>query len=342
MRPGRHLVAILYATLAIALPVDAAGPPVTWTPTTPGPALYSHSMAFAPSTCRVVAFGGGRADPGSNDGTWLFDPIKPSWTLVAPPKRGAPASRAHTRMAWDPGLGRLVMFGGRTNTTDLQDTWAFDPVGRTWSPLVTSCRRGTVCPPARNSHGMVWSSVIRRIIVFGGATGETARNDLWAFDGKAWSQLKTTGAPTPRYYFGMAEDVASGKIILLGGVADYTGLTDTWILDPARLTWTKARGTVVPEPSTGVGMAWVPSVGAVVATGGAIAGSCSTGARTSWAFDVASEAWTQLQTTGGPPTPRVNAFLVTDTCRGSAVLYGMPGNQIVPLPKETDYTWILK
>jgi hypothetical protein len=52
--------------------------------------------------------------------------------------------------------------------------------------------------------------------------------------------------------------------------------------------------------------------------------------------------WTQLQTTGGPPTPRVNAYLATDTCRGSAVLYGMPGNQIVPLPKETDYTWVLK
>jgi hypothetical protein len=246
-------------------------------------------------------------------------------------------------MAWDPVGGRLVMFGGRNGATDFQDTWAFDPAGRTWSPLVTSCRRGTICPPARSAHGMVWSSVLRKILMFGGQTGETARNDLWAFDGKAWSQLKTTGAPSPRYYFGMAEDAASGRIILLGGVAaDYQGLTDTWILDPARLTWTKARGTVVPEPSTGMGMAWVPSVGAVVAAGGAVAPSCSTGAKNAWAFDVASETWRQLQTTGGPPTPRVNAYLVTDSCRSSAVFYGMPGNQIVPLPKETDYTWILK
>jgi hypothetical protein len=355
MRPGRHLAAILTATLAIALPVDAAVPPATWTPTTAGPTLSFHSMAFAPSTCSVVAFGGARVeggpdgstlvvDPGKS--TWLFDPGKGSWTSVALPRRGAPPTRFHARMAWDPGLGRLVMFGGRTSTTDLQDTWAFDPVGRAWSPLVTSCRRGTICPPARNSHGMVWSSVLRRILMFGGETGEMARNDLWAFNGRAWSQLKTTGAPSPRYYFGMAEDAASGKIVLLGGIDDDNGLTDgltdTWILDPARLTWTKARGSVVPEPSNGLGMAWVPSIGAVVATGGAVAPSCSTGARTSWAFDVASETWTQLQTTGGPPTPRVNAYLVTDTCRGSAVFYGMPGNQIVPLPKETDYTWILK
>jgi hypothetical protein len=343
MRPGRHLAAILYATLAIALPVDAAVPPATWTPTTPGPPLYFHSMAFAPSTCSAVAFGGSRADTGLNASTWIFDPGKGSWTSIALPRRGAPVSRAHARMAWHPGLGRLVMFGGRTNASSLQDTWAFDPAGRTWSPLVTSCRRGTACPPARSSHGMVWSSVLRKILVFGGETGETALNDLWAFDGVTWSQLKTTGAPSPRFYFGMSEDAASGKIILLGGVSvDYQGLTDTWILDPARLTWTKARGTVVPEPSNGVGMAWVPSVGAVVATGGAVGSSCSTGAKTSWAFDVASETWTQLQTTGGPPTPRVNAFLVTDTCRGSGIFYGMPGNQIVPLPKETDYTWILK
>jgi hypothetical protein len=343
MRPGRHLLAILYATLAVALPVDAAVPPATWTPTTPGPPLYFHSMAFAPSTCSVVAFGGSRADTGQNGSTWLFDPGKGSWTSIALPKRGAPVSRAHARMAWDPVGGRLVMFGGRNGATDFQDTWAFDPAGRTWSPLVTSCRRGTVCPPARSAHGMVWSSVLRKILMFGGQTGETARNDLWAFDGKTWTQLKTTGAPSPRHYFGMAEDAASGRIILLGGVAaDYQGLTDTWILDPARLTWTKARGTVVPEPSTGMGMAWVPSVGAVVAAGGAVAPSCSTGAKNAWAFDVASETWRQLQTTGGPPTPRVNAYLVTDSCRSSAVFYGMPGNQIVPLPKETDYTWILK
>lgn len=344
MRPGTHLLAAVCAVLAIALPVDAAviPPSATWTRASKGPALYFEGTGFAATTCSVVAFGGADAVTGQNRATWIYDPGKDAWTSIALPRRGAPASRAHARLAWDPVHSRLVMFGGREGSTDLQDTWAFDPVRRTWSPLVTSCRRGTVCPPPRDSHGMVWSSVLRRILVFGGQSGETERNDLWAFDGTAWTQLKTAGAPSPRYYFGMAEDAATGRIVLLGGVADNQGLSDTWILDPATLTWSKARGATVPEPSSGMGMAWVQSVGAVVATGGAVAGNCSVGATTSWAFDMPSETWFQVRMTGGPPTPRGSAYLTGDTCRGSAVFMGLPRGMVVPLAPETDYTWILE
>jgi hypothetical protein len=351
MRPGRHLLMVVCATLAVALPVDAAvaPPTATWTPASPGPALYFEGTGFAASTCSVVAFGGADAVSGTNRSTWIYDPGDDAWSAVPPARRGTPAPRAHPRLAWDPVRARLVMFGGlgasrgAAGRGELADTWAFDPSAGTWSPLVTKCRKGGLCPPARHAHGMVWSSVLQRILVFGGISGDTARNDLWAFDGTAWTRLHATGAPSPRQYFGMAEDAATGQVVVLGGVgAGYEALSDTWILDPATLAWREARGTAVPAPSNGVGMAWVPAIGAVVATGGATAGDCTTGAEGAWAFDIAAEAWVPITTQGGPPAPRVSAHLVGDTCRGSAVFLGLPGNSIVPLPAETDYTWILE
>lgn len=361
MRPALLLCTLLCAALALAAPVDRASgaampvggagdaavsamdTTIRWTATTPGPALHGEAVAFAPSACSLVAFGGGIAPDGWNRGTWLFEPAKGTWTSVALSRKASPAWRDHARMAWDPVRGRLVMFGGRAFDTDLRDTWAFDAVKRAWSPLVTSCRRGTACPPARDSHGMVWSSVLGQVVVFGGASGEVDLTDTWAFDGTAWKQLATVNAPPARHYFGMAEDPATGRIVVHGGLSsDLTTFTDTWILDPRTLTWSKAKGAVVPEPTTGVGMSYIESVGAIVLAGGAIATSCSTGASTSWAFDMSRETWVQLQADGVTPTPRVGAFLVADTCAGNGVLIGLPRNMIDPLPPETDYAWILE
>lgn len=314
----------------------------TWTASAAGPLVYWQAAAFAPTTCRLVAFGGsaGYTIP---DSTWLFDPVAASWTTLARAKGAAwPSVRAHAMMAWHPTLQRIVLFGG-ANVTTYQDTWAFNPTTRTWTPVITNCKRG-VCPPARWGAGMVWSTAIQKLVLFGGTNNGTfeLKNDVWTY-GTSWVKATTRGTPPPgRFLFGMAEDAATGLIVVYGGAGapSLTGLNDTWLLDPRTMTWTKVTTSTTPPGHGEVAMGWSPGVGAVVLTGGSDVRALTVPNPGTWAFDMAARNWVQLSTTGGPPSPRKNATLTTDTCHGTAVLFGGE-TEVMPL-SVTDRTWILR
>ena len=88
-----------------------------------------QAMAFA-GNGKVLLFGGwqDRRDRIFGD-TWLFDGAKGTWTAVAPaPGQRTPPNRYIHAVA-RAGLGRIVLFGGNTQT---QDTWEFDTRTRLW------------------------------------------------------------------------------------------------------------------------------------------------------------------------------------------------------------------
>lgn len=331
----------------------------TWTRAADGPPIIWEATAFATSTCSLVSFGGLNLPTA----TRVFDPAAGTWTSVPTPRRG-PAARAHARMAWDPVGGRIVMFGGRSNAGSLQDTWAFDPVAKTWARLLRPCHRGGRCalPPARHAHGMVWSSAIGRIVMFGGErtdgrTGADAElNDVWTFDGTTWQQMATNGGPSPRYLFGMAEDAATGNIVVYGGYGRYpldgggysiepVRDTSTWILDPRTGTWTEHATATVPEMRAYGGMAYVASLGAVViATGVTEDPASRTYTNSAWAFDVAAGNWRRVTTSGALPTARAASSLTANTCDGSAILNGgtSTGDLLKLDTEPADRTWVLE
>jgi hypothetical protein len=71
---------------------------------------------------------------------------------------------------------------------------------------------------------MVDDSTRRRIVLFGGsATGYVA--DTWEWDGKNWTQINTTGAPSARGAHAMAYDAARQRTVLFGGTS---GGSETW------------------------------------------------------------------------------------------------------------------
>lgn len=372
----RHILSLaLLSGLALGLAAPAGGMPTiradgtvvvpalarttaTWTRAVDGPPIIWEATAFAASTCSLVSFGGLNLPTG----TRLFDPAAGAWTTVPTPRRG-PAARAHARMAWDPVHSRVVMFGGRNNAGSLQDTWAFDPVAKTWTRLVRPCHKGGRCalPPARHAHGMVWSSAIGRIVMFGGErtdgrTGaELQLDDVWTFDGAAWQQMATNAGPSPRSLFGMAEDAATGNIVVYGGIGQYAmdggSSTEpvrdasTWVLDPRTGTWTEHATATVPEMRVYGGMAWVASLGAVVlATGATEDPAGATFTSSAWAFDVAAGNWRRLTTSGAVPTARVAASLTANTCDGSAILNGgsSTGDLLKLATEPADRTWILE
>jgi hypothetical protein len=332
-----------------ALPASAAvsSPAATWSLAPTGPKLLWQPATFAPTVCRLIAFGGNDPMKGMYNDTWLFDPGSGAWTKITG-TRLDPAKRDFGQLAWDATGRRAILFGGRTLGTRpgsgvLQDTWSFDPVTRVWTPLITSCRK-TACPPARYGGAFVWSSAAKKLVLFGGTSDGTfqAFDDVWVFD-TSWHPIATkgpSGKPSGRFLFGMAEDAATGMLLMYGGAKPGIVTThETWQLDPRTWTWSPVQTTISPTPDAEVGMAWLPSLGAVVVTGG----SSNSGIGlpdTTWMFDRTVPNWVQVGTGQPVPSMHLNATLTTDPCHGLAIYLGAPDQEIPPT--HSDYTWSLR
>ncbi len=135
--------------------------------------------------------------------------------LTEPP----PLPRARHAMAYDRARKRLVLFGGKNDDGELDDTWEFD--GSDWIYVPT-----LVTPPARLYHVMAYDEVRQQVVMFGGsAPGTVLLDDTWTWDGATWTNKTTPVHPSARYGAAMAFDAARGEVVLFGGAPN---LNDTW------------------------------------------------------------------------------------------------------------------
>jgi hypothetical protein len=100
----------------------------------------------------------------------------------------------------------LIVFGGKSFTTLLNDLWTFDLLTSFWSRVnpVTYTVPGKPYLDARQLHGGFASAFSSLFYVFGGVTEIGAQNDLWVFDftSQTWEIISTKNTPTPRSDFG--------------------------------------------------------------------------------------------------------------------------------------------
>ena len=103
-----------------------------------------QGVAFAHSTCRLVAFGGTDAFHPASATTSLFNPATGAWTMIAGTKAG-PGGRVHERLAYNPLTDRILMLGGidyllwkDPRTALLADLWSFNPSTKTWAEVSQS------------------------------------------------------------------------------------------------------------------------------------------------------------------------------------------------------------
>ncbi|MFN7971450.1 MAG: kelch repeat-containing protein [Acidobacteriota bacterium] len=236
-----------------------------WTPGPSAPPALEgrllHASAYLASRDRVVVFGGASQREEYLSDTWEYDGT--GWTAgpAAPP---AMVGRNGHGMAYDAARQRIVLFGGFHSllmpSAYLSDTWEYD--GFAWSG-------GPAPPPGmsgRSQFGMAFDERRGRTVVAAGGAGPGVfLDDVWEYDGAAW----TPGVPppaglTPRYGLRMAWDDASGSIVLFGG-NDGVYKNDTWAYDGA--TW--SAGPTAPAgllPRDGHAMARLG--GALVLFGG--------------------------------------------------------------------------
>ena len=154
---------------------------------------------------------------------WELEPTTATFTnRTPPPPNPWPQRRSGQAMAFCPASGKMVEFGGQTETGDLlDDLWEWD--GSTWTEVPSEVR-----PARRLSAAIAYDPSRKSLILFGGVTNKPFPahtdahgflNDTWEWqtDTRKWSQLFPASSPDPVDAHAMVTDSARAKVLLFGG-----------------------------------------------------------------------------------------------------------------------------
>lgn len=191
-----------------------------------------HVMAFDEARGNAVMYGGLSSKRDLPRAEWVF-PAETfiwngsRWSSSAVP---GPGPRAHFAMVYDAKRKQIVLFGGSgSDNRATSETWGWD--GRAWTKLSDSG------PPPRARHRMAYDRRSGLVLLYGGngvktqpGPGFAVLDDMWAWDGKSWTEIKANG-PGKRFMHAMAYDAVRNKTILFGGSDGQQTLADTWEWD---------------------------------------------------------------------------------------------------------------
>ncbi|MBK8099506.1 MAG: hypothetical protein IPK26_20545 [Planctomycetes bacterium] len=160
------------------------------------------------------------------------------------------------------------------------------------------------------------------MLVFGGLTSGSPlafNNEMWRFDGTAWTNLTPANSPAPRDWYASAYDGARSRYVLFGGrvLSGTVGIDngDTWEFDGTN--WTQSAPAISPSARRWAAMVWDVNLAKCVLFGGSTSGTTFLG--DTWTWDGTN--WVQL-TPAASPSPRARGWLEWDLLRGRAVYFG--------------------
>ncbi|GEM_PF-3721900 len=286
--------------------------PVGWSM---GPSLppsdtgaWGTQAVYFPPLDQVVLFGGSPKANGElwNNQTWIYS--GGAWRQGPSAPVGL-TPRGSVAMAYDPDIGKILLFGGAGPEWPLPaDTWLYD--GSSWSP-------GPSTPPAmagRTGAGMAYDDAIHKIVLYGGS-GTDPYNDTWLFNGSSWSPGPAAPAGMgPMVFFGMTYDPVLQKVLVAGG----DGGTDAWYFDGT--SWTPAPSTALVGPKERFTMAYDPQLGSPVLFGG-----LGPGSSTQAFWYLRNGTWNQVPgspSNPGWPSARLDGMLVFDPTQDALMLIG--------------------
>lgn len=191
----------------------------------PGREFPAPGMAYDAATKTVVLFGGlSNVDLGD---TWEWNGTTKAWRQIFPAT--SPSPRGYHALSYDPLTKEIVLFGGYHDSVNLKDTW-------TWNGVTWTQQFPPASPSARHSSAMAYDASLGQVVLFGGVENYNgpALNDTWQWNGKTWTQLKTSSQPGARYSAGMDFDPLSDGLVLFAAWTQCcTPNDDTWLLVPA-------------------------------------------------------------------------------------------------------------
>ncbi len=246
-----------YGHLNVALALNFEGTP-TWTQLTdwdaPLHARWYHVGVYDSREHRLIVHGGSK-DNGTLGDSWGLDLTgTPAWSAVT---GVPPAPRQGHAVAMDTRRGRMLVFGGRTDSYCAFCSWyyysdlnAYDGVGA-WSDL------DTPGPSARAFASMIYDPVRDRVVLYGGMNEGTLFGEVWSYtfaDPPAWSLLAPAGtAPDPRRGHTAIYDAPNDRMVVFGGNDAVGATNDVWALDLAGAgAWQElAPAGTLPSPRVG-------------------------------------------------------------------------------------------
>ena len=194
----------------------------------------------------------------------------------------------------------------------------------------------TAAPAYRTEEGMVYDSVARRLVMFGGFDSHVAFasatrfNDIWEYDGAThtwYNVTPTSGAvPAPRSGHAFAFDPTRRTVVMFGGWSPSTGyLNDTWEWNCAARSWTRIRPSTSPSGLYGSRMVYDPSASRMILFGG---GDANHFYNDTWQYT--GSTWVKVATTASSAAGRTfngRTFhgLVYHSGRGRLIIFGGVG-----------------
>jgi hypothetical protein len=139
-------------------------------------------LTYDPADDYVLLFGGRNAGSTRFADTWTY--AGGLWTQRSPAV--SPSNRLWDSMAFDPALGKVVLYGGDFFGAFMNDTWTYG--GGIWTDLTAQLPGA---PPALGDAGMVYVAGWNAVLLFGGQSffPETS--------GETWLLLSSSTPPLP-------------------------------------------------------------------------------------------------------------------------------------------------
>ena len=291
------------------------------TGTAPSPRSYP-GLAYDAARNQTVLFGGVASS--YQNQTWL----RTGAIWAQPAAFVQPTARHRAPAAYDPVRKRIVMFGGSTASsgqaliapTTNNETWEWD--GRQWFGVAA-----TTPPAARAGGWMDYNSSTRTVMMFGGDSFTTAPvvyNDLWSYNGAAWSQPASSTRVSKDRNATMAYDAGANRIVEFGGRDDTSGTTPnldtTWTWSSAG--WASATPTTRPPRRRNAALAYDPVRGRTVLFGG-FGGNGATDATLSDVWEWSGTSWQSFAATG--PSGRKGLAMTYNPDAKKVVVFGNSG-----------------
>ena len=284
-------------------------------------ARSSHAISFVqgdyPGDERLYVFGGRTGSSAFASDLWRFNPNTAAWERLLPTT--SPGARRDAAMAYVPGEGALMLFGGRSSANAaLSDTWTYDPSATAWT-----LRASANSPAGRSEHAVSVDASGDKLVLTGGvdATGQPLVG-TWVWDSLApgnpsGAWVEQLPVPSPRSGAALAFDRSASRLrhVMFGGSSAATGtVTDeTWELEG--VNWRRRNPSTRPSARTDAGIVYHAGLDRVVLFGGRNQNGSSLGDTWEWN----GSSWSISSATGAPPAGG-GMQPVYDTTRGRIVM----------------------
>jgi hypothetical protein len=239
-----------------------------------------------------------------------------NWLQLTPASGNAPAPRSNAAAIYDSLNHRMVIFGGKSASGNLNDVWAFDLQNNGWTELTPAS--GSSPAPRFTANG-VYNPAAQQMIIWSGQ-GSSFFNDVWAFDliARTWTQFNPPD-PKPNTRYGVASifDPKAKELIAFAGFTDAGRFDDTWRFNIASATWQEISLVTHPERRCLHSASYDARKHRMIIYGGQTSGPRGD----IWAFDLAQNSWTDL-TPPNSPAGRWFSTNIYDAVNDRAIIFG--------------------